>query len=384
MSEKIIDHQFILADRVRLDAYRRAIFEVVKKGDVVADLGTGSGILALFAASAGAKRVNAIEQGDIIEQAKQVARSNHHLKGEIVFVNDRSDKVSLPEKADVVLSELIGSFGLEENLHFLQLHARDRFLRPGGKMIPDWMELQLLPVEAHRIWQDTAGLWEGDFFGFDFSLAREDSVNRRYVMDCSSGSKGLARPVMLTRLDFMTIIRPELVFENTLSIETGGTFHGFVGFFRAGLSDTVLLSNGPDAPKTHWKQNFFPLNTPIEVEIGDVIRCRVKAIPLKNNLFWEWKTTVRRKDTLIADYHQSDLDISIVDLMVGTPEFKPILNAEGILRRRILNLSDGNRVKEDIARQLLEEFPGRFSGIEASVAEVIRTLRTLVDPKPHK
>ena len=141
MSEKIIDHQFILADRVRLDAYRRAIFEVVKKGDVVADLGTGSGILALFAASAGAKRVYAIEQGDIIEQAKQVARSNHHLKGEIVFVNDRSDKVSLPEKADVVLSELIGSFGLEENLHFLQLHARDRFLRPGGKMIPDWMEL---------------------------------------------------------------------------------------------------------------------------------------------------------------------------------------------------------------------------------------------------
>jgi len=378
MSEKIIDHQIILADRVRLEAYRSAIFEVVKKGDVVVDLGTGSGILALFAARAGAKRVYAIEQDDIIEQAKQVARSNH-LKEKIVFVKGQSDKVSLPEKADVVLSELIGSLGFEENLYFLQLHARDRFLRPGGRMIPGWMELFFLPVESNNIWQDTAGLWDGDFHGFDFSLAREDSVNRRYVLNCSSGSQGLARPVMLTRLDFMTMIQPELIFGKEVSIETGGTFHGFVGFFRAGLSGAVLLSNGPDAPETHWKQNFFPLKTPISVEIGDVVRCRVKAIPLKNNLFWEWRTTIRRKDNLIADYRQSDLDISIADLTVGTPEFKPILNMKGILRRRILNLCDGNRIKEDIARQLLEEFPDRFPGIEASVAEVIRTLRTLVD-----
>jgi protein arginine N-methyltransferase 1 len=45
---------------------KKAIHEVVKEGDIVADIGTGSGILAFFAIPARARRVYAVEQGDIV------------------------------------------------------------------------------------------------------------------------------------------------------------------------------------------------------------------------------------------------------------------------------------------------------------------------------
>ena len=97
-------HQSLLQDRERMGAYRRAVHEVVRPGDVVLDLGAGSGALSLFACQAGARRVYAIESGDAIELAREMSR-RHGLQDRIVLVNERSYRARIDEPVDVIVTE---------------------------------------------------------------------------------------------------------------------------------------------------------------------------------------------------------------------------------------------------------------------------------------
>ena len=70
------EHRQYLSDSVRVAALSAAIHRVVKPGDIVVDLGAGTGILGLVACRAGASRVYAIEEGGMIEVAREIARAN--------------------------------------------------------------------------------------------------------------------------------------------------------------------------------------------------------------------------------------------------------------------------------------------------------------------
>src|SRR6266511_5050393 len=104
MSEYSLHHHAgMIRDRVRTDAYARALEEVVRPESVVLDLGAGTGILTLLAARAGARRIFAVEHADIIELARELAVAND-LADRITFVQGTSTAVTLPEAADVVVS----------------------------------------------------------------------------------------------------------------------------------------------------------------------------------------------------------------------------------------------------------------------------------------
>src|SRR3989442_421377 len=138
---EILDmHRPLVTDRVRTDSYRRAILATVRPGDVVLDIGTGTGILACIAARAGARRVYAIEQDDVIDLAHQVARANG-LDDRIEFLHEHADRVDLPEKVDVVVTETMGNFGLDEGILAVGIDARTRLLREGGVIVPAAIEV---------------------------------------------------------------------------------------------------------------------------------------------------------------------------------------------------------------------------------------------------
>lgn len=104
----------LLSDTLRVDGYRAAIQASVRPGDVVVDLGSGTGILARFAALAGASRVIAIEQRLELCELNQHANELLGLGEIIEVVHGRAEKTRLAEPIDVVMSELIGDLADDE------------------------------------------------------------------------------------------------------------------------------------------------------------------------------------------------------------------------------------------------------------------------------
>ena len=129
-------HRTMIRDRVRTEAFRRAIDSAVRPGDIVLDVGAGSGILSLFAARAGAARVYAVEQTSVAVLAQELATANGVAEVVRVIQGDVTD-VELPERVDVIVSEWLGGFGIDEGMLVPVITARDRWLKPGGVMIPD-------------------------------------------------------------------------------------------------------------------------------------------------------------------------------------------------------------------------------------------------------
>ena len=159
VSRVIDEHRLYLRDRHRVSAYERALREVVRPGDIVVDLASGTGILGMLACRAGARRVYAIEESGIAGLARQIARANG-FEDRITSVRGNSRLVTLPERADVVVCDQIGGFGLEAGIFELAKDVRQRFLRPGGTFVPSAVELVVAAVE-HSGLHGRAALLEG-------------------------------------------------------------------------------------------------------------------------------------------------------------------------------------------------------------------------------
>src|SRR3954469_18961356 len=106
-------HRWMLRDTVRNEAFQRALRAVVKPGDVVLDLGAGTGLLSILAAAAGAKKVYALERTKIADVARRMVERNGYK--DIIEVREMDlEDTTLPEKADVLVSEWMGGFGVDE------------------------------------------------------------------------------------------------------------------------------------------------------------------------------------------------------------------------------------------------------------------------------
>jgi len=139
-------HVAMLNDTARTLAFAKALREVVRPGDVVADIGTGTGVLAIAAARVGARRVFAVERGSIAAAAREVIAANG-LSDRITVIEGQSSAIELPEKADVLVSETIGDDPLGEEILETVLDARLRLLKPGARVIPASLAVVAVPVE---------------------------------------------------------------------------------------------------------------------------------------------------------------------------------------------------------------------------------------------
>src|SRR5512136_1077299 len=137
----------LLEDAARTGAFIQAIERVVKPGAVGIDLGSGTGILALACARAGAKKVYAIETEPLICTARHVAEVNG-LAERIEFIQQDSRQVSLPEKVDFIVSECLGLMGIGGTMMPDVVDLAQRYLKEGGWVMPQAVSLFLAPVES--------------------------------------------------------------------------------------------------------------------------------------------------------------------------------------------------------------------------------------------
>lgn len=282
----IRDHQQMIADAIRTEAYQKAIMENVNPGDIVLDLGTGLGVLAFFACYAGARKVYAIEEKHIISVANQLCEANG-LQDRVIFIKEHSTKVNIPERVDVIVTETLGTFALDENLLLSCIDARNRFLKSNGTLIPSGVELFLAAVESTAHYR-AVEFWNATRYGINFKPAREEAARLPHAVRIRE-AECLSAPVSLQRFNLYTT--DEINFDATVSfpITRTGILHGWGGWFEAQLSPNISISTSPAVPDTHWKNIFFPAIVPMRVVAGDVIALRIRAVNRETHTAWWWR-----------------------------------------------------------------------------------------------
>src|SRR3989441_2114538 len=278
MSLVLDEHREYLADAVRVSAFRQAIDEVVTPGDVVLDLGAGTGILGLMACRAGAKRVYAVDEGPIIGLAREIAWANG-FQDRITHIKGLSTRVELPERVDVVLADQVGRFGLESGILEYFADSRARFLKPDGVMIPGEIGLVVAPVECGELFGQ-ADFWGRTPAGYDFRPALAIAANTGYPARFDPahllGAPARAISLRLSTVSTAAALSAEVVLEAARP----GTLHGIGGWFEAQLSPGVTLTNSPLAARPIFRmQVFFPIGRPVSLGERDQIEGRLRILP---------------------------------------------------------------------------------------------------------
>ncbi|MEU5218662.1 methyltransferase domain-containing protein [Streptomyces sp. NPDC020807] len=289
-SEQLLDwgpefHELMLGDELRMTAFRTAVTEAVRPGDVVLDLGTGTGILARWALEAGAAEVYGMDLNeDVLATASErladagFADRFHPLAG-------LSFDLELPQRVDIVISEIMGNLADNENFSAILDDARERFLKPGGVMLPGLVDSFLVPVAAESAHAQLAGAAPqdaGGAEGFAALLAARGAKDpfALYYDTILPVSGHLAAPRLIRRYEpgvpagagAATSYRVPLAY----TVQRDGVFTGFKGYFVAQLSETVALDiSGDDiegrTTSDSWKHCYLPVERPVRVRRGDRI-----------------------------------------------------------------------------------------------------------------
>lgn len=363
----------MLLDRVRVDAYARAIAAVVRPGDVVLDVGSGSGVLAMLAARAGARRVYAVERTGAIALVREHVAANR-LTGVVEPIRaDLAELDALPEPPRVVVSEMLGHFAPAEQSHKVYRLAR-RLASAGAVLIPRDYRLVFAAARPRGLAADLAAL--DDLHGLRLT-AITDRLRHR---------------VAWTRLAPDELLGPETAgatiasdaelpasFTGTAEVAVDGPVTAIAVSFVATLADGVELSSAVGSAATHWVQTVFPIEPALAARAGDLLAIELVPRIALDSGTWTW--TVRGRDQVRV--------MDAMDAMAG--ERSDLLAQLGLRGHRpsaaphrlqswaaALGAAPPERVDvEAMADALLAALPGRFPDRAEARQEVLSLLRAV-------
>ncbi|KAK0503663.1 S-adenosyl-L-methionine-dependent methyltransferase [Armillaria luteobubalina] len=313
-------HAIMIQDKVRTSTYAEFILSnpSVFEDAVVLDVGCGTGILSLFAARGGAKRVYAVDASDIAGKAEKIVKMNG-MEDIITVIRGKIEDLTIPEKVDIIISEWMGYALLYESMLDSVLSARDRFLRPGGIMAPSQCKMMLGLCDAGEILKDRVTFWS-DVYGFDLSAMADDMYDEAiidvvgpntiistpymikdlYLGNISTRQLNVSSPfTLVSRADRRTKVTAFVLYFDTFFTKTGKPVSPSTQVKVVKEDEAVLaevwpvggkppprrrpsqgadrekvtsFSTGPQSIPTHWKQTVFLLREPIVVEEGSKVR----------------------------------------------------------------------------------------------------------------
>ncbi|MHB8862637.1 MAG: 50S ribosomal protein L11 methyltransferase [Pirellulaceae bacterium] len=250
----------MVSDRPRTNAFAAAIRQVVRPGDVVLDVGTGTGILAMLAAQAGARKIYAIDATDIAEVATALVQVNG-LADRIHVLQGRAGELHLEQKVDLIMSEWLGNAAFAEGMLHAVLEARDHNLAPTGRMLPSTVRVLIAPLDEPILYHtEGPGFWREPIHGLDFSSLQEMELSQgRTTQIRVDPAALLAAGQTLLELDLLTASAEDAWSERELEFVSlrDGVLNGFCVWFEADLSPQVTLDTGPLSPETHWAQTYL-------------------------------------------------------------------------------------------------------------------------------
>ncbi len=355
----------MVGDAVRFPAYCEAIAQAVKPGDSVVDIGSGPGVFALLACKAGAKKVYAIDTDSVVDFGRQFAQANG-MADRIEFLRGDSRQIILPERVNVLVSDVRGALPLfGQGIHALN-DARKRFLVDSGRMIPERDTLFAALVEASDNYERIIAPWRS-VAGVDLEAAVPVVLNTMYKRQCKP-EQLVSDPQAWHVLDYLNEAAPRASAKLKFRATRTGTVHGFTVWFATKLYENAGFCTEPGTKDSVYGQIFLPFLRTVEMLAGEEAHGGLHADLVGSDYIWRWDFEVAaRPSREAANFQQSTFQgggLSPASLRKRSAEFVPVLSEAGLAERWLWMAMDGKTPLEQIAIKAAENFPHTFSRVE--------------------
>ncbi len=269
-------HLPMINDFERNDAYKRSLERAVTPDSLVLEIGTGSGIVAMMAARAGAKQVVTCEVNPILARVATETVANNGYADRITVVPRLSTQLTvgaggdLPEKADVFVSELINIGMLAPRMLSVLQHARTHLVKPGGAIIPRASTVYAMLIETPELARINPVKRIDGFDMSTFDVFRSPGYQQ---LDLAADAHSpLSEPFTALDFDFTRNMPEEGEREIEVTVTRAGTCHGVAFWFDLFMDEEVVYKSESLSRTNHWKQAMTFLDAPIPVQPGDRLR----------------------------------------------------------------------------------------------------------------
>lgn len=368
----------MLSDEGRVAAFVHSIRANVRSGAVVLDVGAATGFMTLVACRCGAKRVYAIEPSEAIHVAEQAVKDNG-FADRVVFHQRLSSRTFLPERADILISDLRGStpcFGT----HLTDLiDARHRLLSPTGIILCQSDLLQIALAEIPKSRTRLVQPWEGAPWGLDLRSALRYAFNQ-LIRFKFKPSELLSEAQTWARIDYQTLESASIHGQAMLEMTREGVVDGFAIWFDAVLAGGASFSNAPSEPRHVYGQTWLPWRESVHLKAGDQVEATVDAVFTGSGYEWVWSSRVFPVGSQKATFQfkQSTLQgrpLSAKRLARHAVTYLPKLGLERDVDHFLLERLDGKTPQGEVASALRARFPDRFPSATTALARVVATVQ---------
>lgn len=246
-----------LLDKKRVSVFNRAIKEIVKPGDTVLDVGTGSGILALLSVRAGAKKVYAVEIAEDVAEFARLNIKSNNLSNKIEVISADIKDFNFPHGIDVVTAELLDTcLVAEQQAHALNSLRKKKIIDSSTKLIPYRFDCAVELME-----------YDFNFYGFEMPFviqARNFGANQKIKQRLSS-------LVIFRQVDFNKFIETDVSEKVPVVVERDGLLNGIRLKSKTYLSPKVNIWGTSDMNMPV----IIPLDS-IKVKRGEQIILEIK------------------------------------------------------------------------------------------------------------
>lgn len=273
-SELVPWHFPMMNDNVRNDAYEKALKTALQNGGVVLDIGSGSGLLAMMAARHGASKVITCEQVSMVAEKAKIIIERNGFADKIQVINKLSSninaEVELPERADILVTEIFDNGLLGENAILAIKHAREHLLKPNAKLIPSGARVYAMCIDSVEIYKNHR---VETISGFNLSPFNQFSAYEYSGYHLAKTEyKALSSIAPIFNFDFTKDSENESV-EIEFLVTESGTCHAVAYWYELQLDENTIISTAPHLPQLScWKQAVELLTVPMNLTKGETFK----------------------------------------------------------------------------------------------------------------